>query len=246
MTNTLSTNLLRELNSKLVAEITKIRKKYSEVETEAKTGYRRERFNRNSRSENYNYWPAHHYHQFPNQKKCESTSQIENQNLIITSQKNTNILQSSVCLELSVISWPEGGSQLSTSTIEIHSDKKNSTGSMVPNQVQNVDNTPKRVVNITSATSNLSEIEQSSEPKSLEDKEIDKFLDSTYKEKVSKEIRERNRKAKLFITNDVVINSGQSHKKKMTQDIVQDVFDFITDSPKQSSGPQPQSRKIMR
>ncbi|RHZ52443.1 hypothetical protein Glove_461g77 [Diversispora epigaea] len=34
MTNTLSTNLLRELNSKLVAEITEIREKYSEVETE--------------------------------------------------------------------------------------------------------------------------------------------------------------------------------------------------------------------
>src|SRR6185436_16465642 len=44
-------------------------------------------------------------------EKCESTSQIENQNLIVASQKNTNILQSSVCLELPVISRPEGGSQ---------------------------------------------------------------------------------------------------------------------------------------
>ncbi|CAG8601067.1 11566_t:CDS:2, partial [Diversispora eburnea] len=123
--------------------------------------------------------------------KCESTSQIENQNLIIASQKNTNILQSSVYLELPVISRLEGGSQLSTSTIEIHSDKENSTGSKVPNQVQNVISSETDLDNITSATSNLSEIEQSSEsapsictePKSLEDKEIDEFLDSAYKEK---------------------------------------------------------------
>ncbi|RHZ81132.1 hypothetical protein Glove_123g163 [Diversispora epigaea] len=100
---------------------------------------------------------------------------------------------------------------VSTSTIEIHSDKENSTGSKVPNQVKNVISSETDLDNITSATSNLSEIEQSSEsapsictePKSLEDKEIDKFLDSAYKE-----------------------------KKKTVQDIVQDVFD----SPKQSSG----------
>ncbi|CAG8594813.1 10679_t:CDS:2 [Diversispora eburnea] len=127
-------------------------------------------------------------------EKCKSTSQIENQNLIITSQKNTNILQSSVCLELPVISRPKGSSQLSTSTIEIHSDKENSTGSKVPNQVQNIISSETDLDNITSTTSNLSEIEQSSEsapsictePKSLEDKEINEFLDSVYKEKLYK------------------------------------------------------------
>ncbi|CAG8737765.1 10647_t:CDS:1, partial [Cetraspora pellucida] len=64
------------------------------------------------------------------------------------------------------------------------------------------------VVNITSVTSNLSEIEQSSESASsictetklLEDREVDEFLDSTYKEKRVKENkkkRERKRKKKI-------------------------------------------------
>ncbi|RHZ81128.1 hypothetical protein Glove_123g165 [Diversispora epigaea] len=162
MTNTLSTNLLRELNSKLVTKITEIRKKYSEVEAEnvklkqvieEKNSYAKLRdieLNiriielersakehaenaRQSQTENSELKDrvANLEQEFKKQElqllacsplppiskseKCESTSQIEkieNQNLIITSQKNTNILQSSVCLELPVISWPEGGSQL--------------------------------------------------------------------------------------------------------------------------------------
>ncbi|CAG8647918.1 10415_t:CDS:2 [Gigaspora rosea] len=70
------------------------------------------------------------------------------------------------------------------------------------------------------------------ETRSAEDKKVDEFLDSTYKEKVSKDIRERNREAKLLISNNVPTNPGQSHKKKTMQDIVQGVFDFTTTLPK--------------
>ncbi|RHZ90237.1 hypothetical protein Glove_2g18 [Diversispora epigaea] len=80
--------------------------------------------------------------------------------------------------------------------------------------------------------SNISDNTPNSNSISLEEKEENEFLDSKYKEEVSKEIRERNREAKLLISDDVLINSGQSHKKKTTQDIVQDVFDFTTTSPK--------------
>ncbi|CAG8642961.1 7994_t:CDS:1, partial [Diversispora eburnea] len=121
-------------------------------------------------------------------------------------------------------------SQSSASTIETYSDKENYIGSVDPNLVQNgisfetdLDNTPKQVVNITSVTSNLSEIEKSSESASsictetklLEDREVDEFLDSTYKEKISNEIRERNREKKFRSQDLSSDNISQSNKNKV-------------------------------
>ncbi|CAG8657723.1 11152_t:CDS:1, partial [Scutellospora calospora] len=63
-------------------------------------------------------------------EKHESTSQIENQNLTITLQKNINILQSSICLKLLVISQLKSSSQLSISNIKIHIDKEIDTDSI--------------------------------------------------------------------------------------------------------------------
>ncbi|CAG8832085.1 15731_t:CDS:2, partial [Racocetra persica] len=137
-----------------------------------------------------------------------------------------DIPPSSACSELPVIF------QSSTSTIETYSDEENDIGSMDPNLVQNVissetdlDNAPKQVVNITSVTSNLSEIEQSSESASsictetklLEDREVDEFLDSTYKEKISNEIREINQEKKFRSQDPLSYDKdiSQSNKNKV-------------------------------
>ena len=76
----------------------------------------------------------------------------------------------------------------------------------------------------------------------LEDEETDAFLDEVHKKKVSDEIRHRNREKKLLresATQDSSVTkdkkscfsaSGQSHKKREAENIVQDVFDFTTTS----------------
>ncbi|CAG8647569.1 11432_t:CDS:1, partial [Cetraspora pellucida] len=122
-------------------------------------------------------------------EEYESTFQIENHNSDITSQKNTDISQSPA------------------STIETHPDEENNTSSIDLKQVQSaissesdLDNTSKQVINTTSVTSNLREIKQSSESqipgsvklKSLEEKEIDEFIDLENKKRVSNIMRQRN------------------------------------------------------
>ncbi|CAG8563283.1 11461_t:CDS:2 [Diversispora eburnea] len=138
--------------------------------------------------------------------------------------KNSNNNASSTCSELPVIS------QSSDSTIETYSDEENDIGSVDPNLVQNVipsetdlDNIPKQVVNITSVTPNLSEIEQSSESassictetKSLEDREVDEFLVERHNEQISNEIRERNREKKFRSQDLSSDNISQSNKNKV-------------------------------
>ncbi|RIB00580.1 hypothetical protein C2G38_2129643, partial [Gigaspora rosea] len=122
-------------------------------------------------------------------EEYESTFQIENHNSDITSQKNTDISQSPA------------------STIETHPDEENNTSSIDLKQVQSaissesdLDNTSKQVINTTSVTSNLREIKQSSESqipgsvklKSLEEKEIDEFIDLENKKRVSNIMRQKN------------------------------------------------------
>ncbi|CAG8747768.1 15134_t:CDS:2, partial [Racocetra fulgida] len=117
-----------------------------------------------------------------------------------------DILPSSACSELSVIS------QSSASTIETYSNEENYIGPVDPNLVQNV-------------TSNLGEIEKSSESASsictetklLEDREINEFLDSTHKETISNEIRERNRENKFRSQDPLSYDKdiSQSNKNKV-------------------------------
>ncbi|CAG8634820.1 6524_t:CDS:2, partial [Diversispora eburnea] len=64
------------------------------------------------------------------------------------------------------------------------------------------------VVNTISDASNLSET-CSRKSKSLEDKEIDVFLDSENKKRVSNEIRQRNKEKKLLRSNEVSISQDQ-------------------------------------
>ncbi|RIB24973.1 hypothetical protein C2G38_2167097 [Gigaspora rosea] len=110
-------------------------------------------------------------------------------------------------------------------TIETYSDEENYIGSVDPNIISfetDLDNTPKQVVNITFVTSNPSEIEKSSEfassicteTKLLEDREVDEFLDSTYKEKISNKIRERNWEKKFRSQDLSLDNILQSNKNK--------------------------------
>ncbi|RHZ80525.1 hypothetical protein Glove_134g263 [Diversispora epigaea] len=177
MANTQSKIDLLEQNSKLVAEISELKKKYTEVEAE----------------------------NVKLRQVIEESTDLKTR-LSLTNRKHLPQKISSACSELPVIS------QSSASTIETYSDEENDIGSVDPNLVQNVisfetdlDNTPKQVVNITSVTSNLSEIEKSSESASsictetklLEDREVDEFLVERHNEQISNEIRERNREKKL-------------------------------------------------
>ncbi|CAJ0865507.1 14395_t:CDS:2 [Entrophospora sp. SA101] len=68
--------------------------------------------------------------------------------------------------------------------------------------------TSEQVVNTISNTSNLNEI-CSGKSKSLEDKEIDVFLDSENKKRVSNEIRQRNMGKRLFHSNEVPASQDQ-------------------------------------
>src|ERR1051325_9372294 len=72
------------------------------------------------------------------------------------------------------------------------------------------------------------------EHKSMEERETDTFLDEVYKERVSDEIRQRNREKKLLhesATQDLSkVKESQSHKKREVENIVQDVFDFTATS----------------
>src|SRR6266540_6400761 len=80
-----------------------------------------------------------------------------------------------------------------------------------------------------------------------EDKETDAFLDEMYKKKVNNEIRQRNKEKKLLRESFTKDSSGnvftkvsptfsvtqdkesRSHKKKETENIMQDIFDFTMD-----------------
>ncbi|CAH1769596.1 10715_t:CDS:2, partial [Entrophospora sp. SA101] len=68
--------------------------------------------------------------------------------------------------------------------------------------------TSEQVVNTISNTSNLNET-CSGKSKSLEDKEIDVFLDSENKKRVSNEIRQRNMGKRLFHSNEVPASQDQ-------------------------------------
>jgi len=77
----------------------------------------------------------------------------------------------------------------------------------------------------------------------MEERETDAFLGEVYKKSVSNDIRQRNREKKLLresaiqdsssVTKDkksCFSASGQSHKKREAENIVQDVFDFTATS----------------
>ncbi|CAG8547288.1 16439_t:CDS:2, partial [Cetraspora pellucida] len=68
--------------------------------------------------------------------------------------------------------------------------------------------TSEQVVNTIANTSNLNET-CSRKSESLEDKEIDVFLDSENKKRVSNEIRQRNKEKKLLHSNEVSISQDQ-------------------------------------
>ncbi|RIB03538.1 hypothetical protein C2G38_2224774 [Gigaspora rosea] len=161
----------KEQNFKLVAEIGKLRKKYTEVEAEnvklrhiieESTGLktRFKELERKNKTDTAILIAK-------NVELKNKVTKLEQKRIqVITNKQEASptkdILPSPACLELPVISQQE--------------------------------------ININSVISNLSEIEKSSEfassicteTKLLEDKEVDEFLDSTYKEKISNEIRERN------------------------------------------------------
>ncbi|RIA84444.1 hypothetical protein C1645_415335 [Glomus cerebriforme] len=86
-------------------------------------------------------------------------------------------------------------------------------------------------------------VADNSDIKSMEERETDAFLGEVYKKSVSNDFRQRNREKKLLresaiqdsssVTKDkksCFSASGQSHKKREAENIIQDVFDFTATS----------------
>ena len=88
--------------------------------------------------------------------------------------------------------------------------------------------------------------------KSMEERDIDTFLDEAYKKKVSDEIRQRNKEKKSLresatqdlsgVSNETTSSvmkdeKSKSHKKREAENIVQDVFDFIATSEHEKNQP---------
>ncbi|CAG8642663.1 8515_t:CDS:2 [Gigaspora rosea] len=200
---------LLEQNSKLVAEISELKKKYTEVE--AKNVKLRLVMEENTDLKT-------RLEVLEKKNKTDTTILIaENE-----ASPTKDTLPSSACSELPVIS------QSSTSTIETYSDEENYIGSMDPNLVQNVisfemdlDNTPKQIVNITSVTSNLSEIEKSSETASSFCTKLNywriEMLINFWIQHIKNEIRERNQEKKFRSQNLSLDNISQSNKNKVTE-----------------------------
>ncbi|RHZ80024.1 hypothetical protein Glove_139g152 [Diversispora epigaea] len=180
---------LRELNSDLVHQITELRKKFAEVEAEnVKLRQDKEeieaRFIKLEQSD---------------KEKTVLIAKLDND---IKGIKQDQIVAISLEAESKnklANSDSSSESQITSPSTEAHSGKETSIHCETNDSITSITPiTPKQIV---SQRVDVPASHIHTEAKSLEDKEMDDFLDSTYKEKVSKEIIQSIKEKKLWDQN---------------------------------------------
>ncbi|RHZ49854.1 hypothetical protein Glove_510g16 [Diversispora epigaea] len=193
-------DLLRELNSDLVHQIAELRKKFVEVEAE-NIEVKAENAKLRQNMEEYEIRFAK-----LEQNDKEKTNLIAKLDDDIKGIKQDQIVAISLGAESKhklanscLISDSSSESQITSPFTEAHSGKETSIHCETNDSITSITPiTPKQIV---SQRVDVPASHILTEAKSLEDKEMDDFLDSTYKEKVSKEIIQSIKEKKLWDQN---------------------------------------------
>ncbi|GES83310.1 hypothetical protein GLOIN_2v1779898 [Rhizophagus clarus] len=233
-----STDSLRELNDKLLAEIAELRKKFAEIEGENgelknENAKLRQIIEKNARRDAEN---AEHKVRIEELEKNSADISAENAELKA---------------ELAKLRYDFDSSNLTRPQQPQHVTNVQNSCSVGEEEISKVTTVPQPDAESESRFASDPVIDQlingatsdNINIKSMEERETDAFLGEVYKKSVSNEIRERNREKKLlresatqnlsdcFATISVAQDKkSQSHKKREVENIVQDVFDFTTTS----------------
>ncbi|RIA87593.1 hypothetical protein C1645_854263 [Glomus cerebriforme] len=225
MSNTPSNNSLRELNTKLLAEIGELRKKFAKIE-----GKNGELKNENAKLRQIIEENARH-----DAENAEHKIRIEE-----LEKNSADILAENAELK----------AELAKPRHDF--DSSNLTRPLQPQHVTNVQNLcsvgEEEISKVTTVSQPDTSDPVKDQPingipsnntniKSMEERKMDTFLGEVYKKRVSNEIRQRNRKKKLLCESAIQDSSSvmkdkksQSHKNREVENIVQDAFDFTATS----------------